>query len=70
MDLLIPEFKDAAVFIVADITTTEGNAFALRNNVPNTVLLLFDGEGRRVDTIYGVQEEGELRQKFNRFLGR
>lgn len=69
MDLLIPEFKDQAVFIVADITTPEGNAFALRHNVPNTVLVFFDGEGRQIETIYGVQEEGELRQKFKRILG-
>lgn len=69
MDSLIPEFKDHAVFVIADINTPEGRSFALRYNVPNTVLLFFDGQGQRTETIYGVQEKDELRGKFKRILG-
>jgi hypothetical protein len=69
VDSLIPEFKKHAVFVVANLKTPEGKTFALRHNVPNTVLVFFDGQGRRIDTLYGVQEKEELRGKFKRILG-
>lgn len=69
MDSLIPEFKKHAVFVVANLQTPEGKTFALRHNVPNTVLVFFDGQGRKIDTLYGVQEMEELRGKIRRILG-
>jgi hypothetical protein len=69
VDSLIPEFQDRVVFIVADLQTPQGEAFAIRNNVPNTVLVFFDGQGQRIETIYGVQEERELRGRIKRILG-
>ncbi|MCH6567896.1 MAG: hypothetical protein IH801_05950, partial [Nitrospinae bacterium] len=52
MDSLIPEFRKHCVFVLADLNTPEGRAFAIRHNVPNTVLIFFDGDGRKLDTIY------------------
>lgn len=69
MDSLIPEFQEHAVFVVANLQTPEGKTFALRHNVPNTVLVIFDGQGKRIETIYGVQEKIELRGKFKRIIG-
>lgn len=69
MDSLIPEFQSHAVFVLLDITTPEGRVFAIRHNVPNTVLIFFDGDGQRIETIYGVQEKEELRGKIERILG-
>lgn len=69
MDSLIPEFKRHAVFVLADLHAPEGKTFAIRHNVPNTVLIFFDGSGRKIETVYGVQEKAELRGKIKRILG-
>ncbi len=69
MDSLIPEFQKDCIFVLADLNTPEGHAFAIRHNVPNTVLIFFDGDGRKLDTIYGVQEPDELQGKIKRILG-
>jgi hypothetical protein len=68
VDSLIPEFEKEVVFIMADLQTPKGRAFALRHNVPNTVLVFFDPKGRRIATLYGVQERQELRQSIIRIL--
>lgn len=54
---------------VADITTKEGFEFQSRYNVPHVTLLLFNENGRRVDTIQGVTPVDTLIQRFKRHFG-
>lgn len=65
----MPEFQQHAVFALADLHAPEGKTFAVRHNVPNTVLIFFAGSGRKIETVYGAQEKDELRGKIKRILG-
>jgi len=54
------------VYLVADISTPEGAAFAARYGVPHVTLLLFDGAGTLQDTQHGLQNSAELGAVFRR----
>jgi len=54
------------VYLVADLTQTEGAVFAQLHRVPHVTLLVFDGEGNRVETISGSRTHDELLPVFNR----
>lgn len=53
---------DAVTFLVADINTAEGGAFAARFGVPHVTLLLFDGAGEMVQVVRGPSDTDSLRQ--------
>lgn len=48
------------VYLIADINTPEGQAFALRYGVGNVTLLLFDGAGGLRQTVQGMQSKDQL----------
>jgi len=52
------------LYLVADITTDEGAAFAARYGVPHITLLLFDGKGELDTTLQGMRYSEELSQTF------
>lgn len=59
------DFSDCGMtYLVADITTPDGAAFARRYNVPHVTLLLFDGAGRLQRRVQGVQSAPQLAQVF------
>ncbi|WP_147114630.1 hypothetical protein [Tateyamaria sp. syn59] len=59
------DFDDCGMaYLVADINTPEGAAFARRFNAPNVTLLLFDGQGELQRRVQGMQQAAELAQVF------
>ncbi|WP_415921145.1 hypothetical protein [Tateyamaria sp. SN6-1] len=59
------DFDDCGLtYLVADIKTPDGAAFARRFNVPHVTLLLFDGEGTLTRTIQGLQQAPQLAEAF------
>ncbi|WP_306115277.1 MULTISPECIES: thioredoxin family protein [unclassified Roseovarius] len=59
----LKSFDDEAVtFLVADINTAEGGAFAARFGVPHVTLLLFDGDGEMVQIVRGPSDTDSLRE--------
>ncbi|MFK7879030.1 hypothetical protein [Roseobacter sp.] len=48
------------VYLVADVTTQEGRAFAVSHGVGNVTLLLFDGQGGLRQTVEGMRQSNEL----------
>lgn len=59
------DFDDCGLtYLVADIKTPEGAAFARRYNVPHVTLLLFDGAGALQRTVQGVQQASQLAEVF------
>jgi hypothetical protein len=63
VDVLRSEFQGNVAFVLADLNTSEGQAFATRHQVGNTTLVFMGGDGKRLTTLVGVQEEGALRQR-------
>ena len=58
----LKSFDDEAVrFLVADINTAQGSAFAARYGVPHVTLLLFDGAGEMVQIVRGPSDADRLR---------
>ncbi|MFL4472079.1 hypothetical protein ACERZ8_20170 [Tateyamaria armeniaca] len=59
------DFDDCGItYLVADIKTPEGAAFARRYRVPHVTLLLFDGDGELHQTVQGLQQASQLAQVF------
>lgn len=59
------DFDDCGLtYLVADINTSEGAAFARRFNAPNVTLLLFDGQGELHRRVQGLQQAAELANVF------
>ena len=56
-------------FVLADLSTPEGLAFANRHGVGNTTLVFLDAAGKRLETLVGVQEEGALRGRIRTSFG-
>ena len=52
-----PDFEQKIQFKTANIKTAKGAAFAEKYNVPHVTLLLFNRNGRLVNTIRGVQSK-------------
>ena len=63
---LQPEFTGKIRFLVADISSREGRAFAQVHNVEKITLLFFSPEGTRLATLTGLQEPDYLRRAFKR----
>ncbi|MEL7262698.1 MAG: hypothetical protein AAGK69_15040 [Pseudomonadota bacterium] len=51
-------------YLVADIKTPEGAAFARRYNAPHVTLLLFDGAGDLKRTVRGLHDSPHLAEVF------
>jgi len=56
------------LYLIANIRTPEGTAFAARHGVPHVTLLLFDGAGGLRDTLRGPHEADALRPAFARLV--
>jgi hypothetical protein len=56
----------APIYLVADLTQTEGAIFAQHHNVQHVTLLMFDGQGNRVETLTGSKGRKELEESFKR----
>lgn len=56
--------KAGIVYRLADVTTAEGKELQSKYDVETITLLLFDGEGRRVRTIRGLQSVDYLEEAF------
>jgi hypothetical protein len=56
-------------FVLADLNTPEGQAFASRHGVGNTTLVLLDRGGSRLETLTGIQEEDMLRRRIRASFG-
>jgi hypothetical protein len=56
-------------FVLADLTTREGNAFALRYGAGHTTLVFLEASGRSVGTLQGVQSEDYVRAYIRRAFG-
>lgn len=48
------------VYLIADINTPEGQAFAVQHGVGNVTLLLFDGQGGLQNTVQGMRSKDQL----------
>lgn len=61
----LKDFDDCGMtYLVADIKTEEGAAFARKYTVPHVTLLLFDGAGTLLNTVHGMQQADHLAQVF------
>ena len=68
-DAALRDFDDCGMtYLVADITTPSGAAFARRYNVPHVTLLLFDAGGEMVQVVNGPSDADSLRQIFDTHL--
>lgn len=56
--------QENVVFRVADISSSDGSQFQRKYNANTVSLLLFDADGKRVDTIEGVAPVDELKSRF------
>jgi hypothetical protein len=56
-------------FVLADLNTPEGHAFADRHKVGNTTLVFLDGTGKRLETLVGIQDESALRGRIRTGFG-
>lgn len=52
------------IYLIADITQTEGAVFAQQHRVQHVTLLLFDAQGQRVQTLTGSRTRAELEPIF------
>lgn len=56
------------LYLVANIRTQEGSAFAARYGEPHVTLLLFDADGTLRDTLRGPHEAEQLEPAFDRLV--
>ena len=67
VDALRPEFNNQIAFVLVDLTTPEGHAWALSQGAWQTTLIFFGGSGRRVAVLQGEQSLDRLRSIFRDF---
>jgi len=60
-----PEYAASVEFIVADLVTPEGQAFATRHNVSSVTLVFFAPDGTPRGTVKGAQDTTSLRNSLN-----
>lgn len=62
-------FSDGDIeYVVANIKSAKGKAFAERNAVPHITLMLYDGKGELKHILRGPQEVSTLEVEFNKLL--
>lgn len=60
-------FQDGAIdYVVADITTSAGAAFAREHGVSHVTLMLFDGDGALLQVLSGARSRSALVAAFER----
>ena len=59
---------DAVTYLVANIRSGQGAAFAAGMGLPHVTLVLFDETGKHVHTVSGVTPRSQLVQTFRRLL--
>lgn len=65
----LDEFQDGRLdYVVANIRSAKGKAFANRYGVQHVTLLLFDGEGALQDVLQGQRGSHQLRAEFSKLL--
>ncbi|MFQ5544549.1 MAG: hypothetical protein ACE5FE_01100 [Acidiferrobacterales bacterium] len=64
------QYEPQTAFIVADINTPSGRAFANAHGVQSATLLLFGPRGDKLATLYGPQDEAKLRDSFDQLFRR
>lgn len=62
MNAVRPDFTDDDIaFVIANLQTSEGEAFARQHNVPNTTLVYLDAAGHPLEIQRGIPSQNELR---------
>ena len=61
---------DEIQYLIANIRTSEGRTFARRHGVGHVTLLLFDGNGKRRNTLVGLNTAKKLERIFQRHVKR
>ncbi len=59
------EYAEHLTFLVADIQTPDGKAFADRYGFMATALVFFSADGNKLQTLYSAQTAESLRQELN-----
>ena len=65
LNTLRPEYAGSVEFVVADLLTPEGRAFAATHNVSAVTLVFFAPDGTQRGGVKGVQELNVLRNSLN-----
>jgi hypothetical protein len=68
VNALKSEFDDEIAFVLANLQTHEGQAFASQHGVPNTTLVFLDANGERLEILRGTQDRNELRAEIKRIF--
>lgn len=63
------DYEHSVAFLVADLTTPQGLGFARQHRARDGTVLLFSGDGTRLDAIDAPQSEQEIRERLVRNLG-
>ncbi|MFQ5761087.1 MAG: hypothetical protein ACE5HM_08945 [Acidiferrobacterales bacterium] len=63
-------YEPQTTFIVADVNTQRGKAFANAHGIQSGTLILFGPYGDKLATLYGPQDEVKLRDSFDRLFRR
>ena len=60
-----PEYAASVEFVVADLLTPEGQAFATKHNANSVTLIFFAPDGTQRGAIQGAQDPSSLRNSLN-----
>ena len=60
-----PEYAASVEFMVADLLTPEGQAFATKHNASSVTLIFFAPDGTQRGAIQGAQDPNSLRNSLN-----
>ncbi len=64
------QYEPQTNFVVADVNTPTGRAFARAHGIQSGTLLLFGPRGDKLATLYGPQDEAKLRDIFDQLFRR
>ncbi len=64
------QYEPQTMFIVADVNTPTGRAFANAHGTQSGTLLLFGPRGDKLATLYGPQDQAKLRDSFDQLFRR
>jgi len=67
VDALRPEFNDQMAFVLVDLQTPAGHAWAASHGASQTTLLFFGASGRQIGVLQGEQSVDRLRSIFSEF---
>jgi hypothetical protein len=69
VDALQPELGNRIAFVLADLSTAEGQAFARMYGAGETTLVFLDPAGRAINMYRGVTTEAHLRSMIRTTFG-